>query len=539
MSKAFYITAAPVGAVPKYLDPQEPKFIPGLLLDNLVPNDALPEALQLLKREGWESVAAGGWLLQDGYEQAASREDICALSATQQAQSIKALLAAGWRLDNGVWRPQPSGHAASARRLPRALFDLLPSQALVRQLVQQLTTHGWECDERGDLVWTHPRLSSYLPPEMAAEIEAQSSEAASRFLACGWHASEAGMWQPGKARSPHLPITAERIVAESLHCGREGAAVIHLHTRDLADQAKLTIPGLGAPISAGQQRNQIVLDQYENIVPALRLSAPSVLLNLSTSARGDRAASQSALRRAHLKHYAGYAAPEIASLSPGPVVFQTGGGYDNPNGFLQAQLEHFQHAGVRPEIEVFNHIITENAVTLYRQPLLASGAPVLFMLVAGVDQHRRDPVSGEMDDDSLIDTASRKQIQAFLQQQDTVAAAKLAAECLRPTVKQLRQHFRDCRISLLLPGALHAILVDVAVALDLDGIRVGLEDGLNLIDPQAPGGIRKARSAEQVKALREELERRGHHVMSAEEVRRDLAMPRQTARAAQAEAAEA
>ncbi|UTH72816.1 3-keto-5-aminohexanoate cleavage protein [Chromobacterium sp. IIBBL 290-4] len=538
MSKAFYITAAPVGAVPKYLDPQEPKFIPGLLLDHLIPNAKLPEILQLLKREGWESTPAGGWLLQDGYAPAASREDFFTLPEAQQITSLEALQAAGWQLGNGVWRPQAAAGPAPARRLPRTLFKLIPSRALVRQLVQQLTTHGWE-SEQGDLVWRSERLSSYLPPEMVAEIKTQAPEAASLFLAGGWKASEAGMWQPGKARSPHLPITADRIVAESLHCAREGAAVIHLHTRDLADQVKLAIPGLGAPISAGQQRNQIVLDQYENIVPAMRLSAPATLLNLSTSARGDRSASQSPLRRAHLKNYAGYAAPEIASLSPGPVVFQTGGGYDNPNGFLREQLEHFQQTGVRPEIEVFNHIITENAITLYRQPLQDSGAPVLFMLVAGVDQHRRDPVSGEVEDDSLIDPASRKQIQALLQQEETAAAAKLAAEQLRPTVKQLRQHFRDCRISLLLPGALHAILVDVAIALDLDGIRVGLEDGLNLIDPHVPGGIRKARSAEQVKGLREELEQRGYHVMDADELRRDLRMPRQRLHAEAVESVEA
>ncbi|POZ61973.1 hypothetical protein C2I19_11225 [Chromobacterium alticapitis] len=424
--------------------------------------------------------------------------------------------------------------------LPRALLESLSSRQLQRQLVLLLTTFGWECNMHGDLEWRLERLSSYLPADMVEQIRSDAPAVFNALLEAGWGVCEPGLWQPGKARSPHLPLTTERIVSDSTQSALAGAAVIHLHTRDMQDLSSLRIPGLGADIATGSQRNQIVLEQYEDIVPAMRRAAPETLLNLSTSARGDRSASQSPLRRAHLKPYAGAAAPEIASLSPGAVVFQVGGGYDNPNAFLAEQLRHFRQAGVRPEIEVFNHTITENAVTLYRKPLEESGLPVLFMLVAGVDQHRRDPVSGELDDDSLIGGASRKEIAKLLLQEEetaTAAAARLAADQLRPTVETLRRHFLNCRISLLFPGAMHAILADVAIALQLDGIRVGLEDGLNLLDPLVPGGIRKARgTAEQVKALRLELEDKGYRILSAEEVRRDLDMRVQPALAAAAPA---
>lgn len=52
MVKTFYITAAPVGAVPKFLDPLEPKFIPHALLE-LLPADAREATTQALEANGW------------------------------------------------------------------------------------------------------------------------------------------------------------------------------------------------------------------------------------------------------------------------------------------------------------------------------------------------------------------------------------------------------------------------------------------------------------------------------------------------------
>ncbi|WDD91514.1 3-keto-5-aminohexanoate cleavage protein [Burkholderia sp. FERM BP-3421] len=525
MTKTFYITAAPVGAVPKFLDPQEPKFIPLPLLDLL--DDAARGTLQhALEADGWEAVPEGGIALERGFD---APVDLAAQSARTQFDALAAL---GWSRDGAVLR-RDIAHTAVGLPLivPRALLDRIAPRDLVRQLVLQLTTFGWLATDDGGLEWPHERVHSYLPPALVERLREDAPAALDALLANGWQPRGPGLWQPGKARSPHLPITASGIVDAARDALREGAAAVHLHTRATDDQRRLPVPGLNTGITIGAQRNHIVVDDYDHIVPSLIALEPAAILNLSTSARGDRRASESPLRRAHLKHY-GHAriAPDVASFSPGPVVFQGGGGYDNPHGFLAQQLAHFAEYGVRPEIEVFNHTIVENATTLYRAPLIAAGVPVLFMLVAAVDQYHRDPVSGETEDDSLIDVASRKAIAKLLMRDEpeaTAEAARIAVDRLRPSVEQLRAGFPDCRISLLLPGPFQALLVDVALGLDLDGIRVGLEDALNVFDERVPGGVRKAAgTGDQVRALRLDLERRGIAIVDAETLRDDLGMQR-------------
>ncbi|SMF98972.1 3-keto-5-aminohexanoate cleavage protein [Burkholderia singularis] len=529
MAKTFYITAAPVGAVPKYLDPLEPKLIPHAMLE-LLPADAREATIKALEANGWELAPAGGIVLEHGYD---APIDVAQYDAAEERSSaLEALRQNGWAPSGTTWRRKPAAYALKQPPLvTRITLERLPSVELVRQIVLQLTTFGWTVTEDGNLTWAHDRVHAYLPPDLVERIRADNAAVLDSLLESGWQRCGAGYWQPGKARSPYLPITAEGIVNASREALREGAAVVHLHTRATDDQATLTIPGLNAPIGIGAQRNHIVLDDYDRIVPALLDQEPSAILNLSTSARGDRRASQSPLRRAHLKRY-GHAqlAPDVASFSPGPVVFQAGGGYDNPNAFLADQLAHFADVGVRPEIEVFNHTIVENSITLYRSPLIGAGVPVLFMLVAAVDQYHRDPVSGDTSDDSLIDVPTRKAIAKLLQAGGDDAhqkAVELAATQLQPTVDKLRNSFPSCKISLLLPGPFQAILVDVAIALDLDGIRVGLEDALNVFDARVPGGVRKAYgTGDQVRWLRLELERRGIGIDDAETLRDKLGMVR-------------
>ncbi|WP_323120171.1 3-keto-5-aminohexanoate cleavage protein [Burkholderia alba] len=525
MTKTFYITAAPVGAVPKFLDPLEPKFIPLPLL-GLLGEDARQATCAALEANGWEAVPAGGIALEHGFD------ELVDLSAAPLSHGPEVLAELGWVRDgNTLRRPGSDAPAAKPFVIARAVFEHIESRDLVRQLVLQLTTFGWVVTDDGDLAWPHDRVHSYLPPSLVEPLRDSAPVALDALLAAGWRSRGAGFWQPGKARSPYLPITADGIVEASRHALREGAAVVHLHTRATDDQQQIRIPGLNAAITTGAQRNHIVVDDYDRIVPRLIDLEPAAILNLSTSARGDRRASESPLRRAHLKRY-GHAqiAPDVASFSPGPVVFQGGGGYDNPHGFLARQLEHFAEFGVRPEIEVFNHTIVQNSTTLYRTVLEQAGAPVLFMLVAAVDQYHRDPVSGETDDDSLIDVPSRKAIAKLLQADEpsaTAEAVRIAVEKLRPCVDELRESFPSCRISLLLPGPFQAILADVAIGLDLDGIRVGLEDALNVFDARAPGGVRKAcGTGDQVRALRLDLERRGIAILDAEALRDDLGMPR-------------
>ncbi|WP_175964299.1 3-keto-5-aminohexanoate cleavage protein [Burkholderia pyrrocinia] len=519
-----YITAAPVGAVPKWLDPLEPTFVPSYLLHYLLDPAQAERYIGQLQADGWEAVEAGGLLIEEGHGYPICENFFAQLPNPTLARSV--MKEAGWTQCQQGWS-SPKSPSFSGAVIPRDWLEDVSSVEIVRRIVLQLTTYGWTASERGDLVWHHAKLHSYLPPVLVRSIRKDCPGLLARLHEAGWQPREAGYWQAGKGRSPFLPITPAEIAAETIRSMKEGAAVVHLHTRELGDRTQLEIPGLGT-ITTGAQRNQIKVEHYDAIVPAVKNANPTAILNFSTSVRGDRHGARDILRRAHLKSYAEVDGPEIASLSPAAVIFQGGGGYDNAPDFLAAQFEHFRRVGTRPEVEVFNHTIVNNATTLYRELLESVGQPVLFMLVAGVDQYFRDPISGEVEDDSLIAPAIRQEIATHLSSTDEQGrqrAIDLAVKQLQPVVERLRQSFPFSLISLLLPGPLQTLLADLAQALRLDGVRIGLEDGLNVIDRRVPGGVRKALGTwEQVRMLRNELLSRGITIQTSTDVREMLGL---------------
>ncbi|WP_230947530.1 3-keto-5-aminohexanoate cleavage protein [Burkholderia territorii] len=520
-----YITAAPTGAVPKRLDPLEPTFIPGYLMRDLLAPLDFSTIIEQLRLSGWEFVPAGGWRIESGHGQPISDESLRKLP--NDAGARQALEEAGWTYIDQAWHA-PRTSVVAAAKIPFEWFGFISSIDVVRRVVMQLTTYGWVANESGDLIWLHSKLHSYLPRALVGAIQEHGPEFLTKLETAGWQVCGEGYWQAGKGCSPWLPITPEAIADEALHSLNEGAAIVHLHTRELEDRVQFEIPGLGI-ITCGAQRNHIIVEHYDKIIPAIKRNDAAAILNVSTSVRGDRQGARSPLRRAHLKSYEDTFVPEFASLSPAPVIFRVGGGYDNAPDFLAAQFEHFGRVGTRPEVEVFNHAIVDNAVSLYRPHLERAGQPVLFMLVAGVDQYRRDPISGELEDDSLISQSIRQEMircVAIGDERERQSAVGLAVGQLAPVVDRLRKAFPASRISLLLPGSLQAMLADLALALMLDGVRIGLEDGLNVLDSHVPGGIRKARGTwEQVSKLRDDLLARGIAVQTAAEVRDMLGLP--------------
>ncbi|RQU49161.1 3-keto-5-aminohexanoate cleavage protein [Burkholderia cenocepacia] len=528
MNKQMYITAALVGATPKYINPLAPSFIPSAGIDLIKDETNRNEICALLSADGWEPVTGGGVALRQGFSASVCEAEIDASANPEQIK--QGLIQTGWHNYSGQWLAPDDGTELSANPIIKCdLINQLKSPDLIRQLVLELTTFGWIVTEQGDLLWPYKRVHTYLRPTIVQSLQTAWPDFIQGLITNGWHVCGAGWSQRGKARSPYLPLSPKQIVDEARKCVQEGAAMVHLHTRDRSDARSLLLPTLGTPITIDTQRNQIVVDDYDAIITSLHQLEPSVILNVSTSARGDRHTAESPIRRAHLKQYGPTkVTPDVASLSPGPVVFQNGGGYDNSHHFLAQQIAHFSQHGIRPEIEVFNRDIVAATTGAYRHALIALGEPVLFMLVAGIDQYRRDPVSGEVDDDSLIETQTRKQITALMRQQTDEAierAVAITVDALSPTVQHLRQNFPASKISILLPGPLQRILVDVAIKLDLDGIRIGLEDGLNVFDPYVPGGIRKALGThEQVRVVREELEARGICIEHPEALREELGL---------------
>ncbi|BFO57126.1 3-keto-5-aminohexanoate cleavage protein [Acidovorax sacchari] len=513
-----FITAAPVGAVPRRIEPLGPKYLSAALVRHI---DGLEAALG--NRNGWEPVAAGGLLASESTRIPAGADFIRAIAPTAELLE-RWRREAGLHAQDGVFQYHPDSPVL--RQLDAAWFARIGSAEASRELVVHLTGQGWTSDGEGGLAWTHAgAVESYIPPDLVHLLHACGTSVVEALADAGWCHASTGFALSGKGASCWLPVAPAAIVDECVAAVREGAAILHLHTRERGGQA-WKLPWSSLSLLTGAQPNRIVPDDYEAIVPRLRAQIPLAILNLSTSVRGG-GDSDSAIRREHLRPYEPDGTPpELSSLSPGEVLFQSGGGYLNTPNFLQQQLDHARRHGIRLEIEVFNHTILQKTLEDFRTHLEGAGTPCLLMLVAGVDQYRR---AGEaFEDDSLIPAVQRQAIFALLQAGGAPGidrALDMAVAALAPVVEQIRRRLPTARISVLMPGPMQQLLPRVAVHLQLDGVRVGLEDGLTVPDRDLPGGLRKGRTAQQVRWIREELEALGCQVLSAEATRQALHMP--------------
>jgi uncharacterized protein (DUF849 family) len=159
--------------------------------------------------------------------------------------------------------------------------------------------------------------------------------------------------------------------------------------------------------------------------------------------------------------------------------------------------------------------------------ILSAGRPALFMLVAGVDQHHRT-ASGALVEGSLIPTPDRMKIFNLLGGNTAASireAIALALYHLAPVVDRIRDSFDDPVISVLAPGPMLAILPELALCLGIEGIRVGLEDALDVPDARVVTGIRRCTTADQVRFVRERVSRFGGRIATPSEARDRLRMP--------------
>jgi uncharacterized protein (DUF849 family) len=136
---------------------------------------------------------------------------------------------------------------------------------------------------------------------------------------------------PTTDRVPHVPVTAERIVADAIACADAGAAIVHLHLRD-ADQCP-------------DWRRE----GYAEFIPAIREQRPDLVICVTTSGRTHGELNQ----RADVLRLEGAARPDMASLTLGSLNFPTGASVNAP-GMIRALAETMREAGVRPELEIFD-----------------------------------------------------------------------------------------------------------------------------------------------------------------------------------------
>ena len=159
---------------------------------------------------------------------------------------------------------------------------------------------------------------------------------------------------PTREMNPALPVTPEQIAGDVQACSRAGASLFHIHARDAEEKPCLDI------------------EMYKSIVREVKKICPDVILQLSTGARAGKEWEDRACPVRLL--------PEMGSFTTGsnnlPNII-----YENSPGFIEFLAKVFQQTRVKPEIEVFEAGMINNALFLLKKGYLS--APLHFNFVLG------------------------------------------------------------------------------------------------------------------------------------------------------------
>jgi 3-keto-5-aminohexanoate cleavage enzyme len=154
--------------------------------------------------------------------------------------------------------------------------------------------------------------------------------------------------------TPYLPLTPDEIVQAAVAAWRAGAAMVHLHMRDES----------GNPTCRE--------DIFKKVIGEIRRQC-DVIIQVSTGgAIGD---SEEDRMRPLL------AQPDMASLTTGSINFAQGV-FLNSQPFVEKLAAEMKKKSIKPEIEIFDGAMLENALRMVQQGLLDE--PLHIDLVLGV-----------------------------------------------------------------------------------------------------------------------------------------------------------
>ena len=161
---------------------------------------------------------------------------------------------------------------------------------------------------------------------------------------------------PTRQLTPHVPITPQEIAADAYACWKEGAAVVHIHTRD----------NEGNPTSDVKVNREVMaeLDKYADC---------DMIRQVSTGGR----AGKSFTERGQMLCLS----PDMSSLATGSSNFPAKCNFNDPEtiSYLAAEMLKYN---VKPEIEVFDTAMIWNAIRLAEKGEIKT--PLHFNLVLGV-----------------------------------------------------------------------------------------------------------------------------------------------------------
>ncbi len=162
---------------------------------------------------------------------------------------------------------------------------------------------------------------------------------------------------PNKQTIPHVPISADEIIRESLELAQKGVSVLHLHARDASGQPTWS------------------KDVYERIFCSIREKNPEVILCASTSGRFWSDFD----KRSAVLELSGNAKPDMASLALGSMNFKKHTSINHPQ-IIRDLAKKMKDNGIKPELEVFDFGMMEMIKVLGKEGLLEGRSYINIIL---------------------------------------------------------------------------------------------------------------------------------------------------------------
>ncbi len=159
---------------------------------------------------------------------------------------------------------------------------------------------------------------------------------------------------PTKKMNPHVPITPEELAESAVKCRESGAAMVHIHSRNAEGR-----PTLDPEIF--ERSHRLISERSD------------VIVQISTGARAgtDTKARAEPVRRIR---------PEMASLTTGSMNFPDQV-YENSFEVIESLAATMKEAGTKPEMEIFEPGMIQNALSLVKKGL--AEPPLHFDFVLG------------------------------------------------------------------------------------------------------------------------------------------------------------
>ncbi|MFH1046724.1 MAG: 3-keto-5-aminohexanoate cleavage protein [Patescibacteria group bacterium] len=163
---------------------------------------------------------------------------------------------------------------------------------------------------------------------------------------------------PRKKDTPHVPVTAEEIIADAKECYDAGTSIVHLHARD-------------------QYENPTYRrEAYRELVIEIRRQCPGIVINLTTSGRDFNEFEY----RSQVLDLEGDAKPDMASLTVGSMNFPKQASVNSPE-MIVALAEKMNANGIKPELEIFETGMINYTLYLLKKNILVE--PLYFNLLLG------------------------------------------------------------------------------------------------------------------------------------------------------------